>query len=97
MSGTYDVCVDYDALCKMEDNLLMIQHDLSESTERMKTAIAQSQNFLAGNQFEKAKNTTLMCAAMSETTLRNIDKAKNYLSELRMALDLYARGEYEEV
>lgn len=80
----------------MEDNLVKIQHDLENSTDKMKKALQVSQQFLAGYQFEKAKDTTSKCMVMTEKTVVNIQRARNYLGELRIALDEYGRCGYEE-
>ena len=51
MAAGFDINVDYDTLCRLEEKLQYISHDLTESTEQMSQAIQRSQDFLAGNQF----------------------------------------------
>lgn len=93
MTG-YDMCVDYDTLCTIEDKLQKIEYDLTNSTQKMVEAIQKSQDFLAGNQFEKAKNTTMSCVEISRKTETNIGYAKKYIGDLRMALEEYGRCGY---
>lgn len=88
------MCVDYDTLCSIEDKLQKIEFDLNNSTQKMVDAIQRSQDFLAGNQFEKAKNTTMSCVELSRKTEINIDYAKKYIGDLRMALEEYGRCGY---
>ena len=76
MSTGFDINVDYDTLCRLEEKLQYISHDLTESTEQMSQAIQRSQDFLAGNQFEKAKNTN-QSAAKSKTHCRKHHNIRN--------------------
>lgn len=87
----YDMCVDYDTLCMIEDKLQKIEYDLTNSTQKMVEAIQRSQDFLAGNQFEKAKNTTMSCVEISRKTETNLEYAKKYIGNLRTALEEYGR------
>ena len=94
MAFSYEVCVDYDTLCALEERLNKIIFDLMESTGQMSRAIQVSQEFLSGNQFEKAKNTTSECLKITETTSENIRNAMKYLETLRSLLDEYGRLAY---
>lgn len=82
MENVYDICVDYDTLCDLEYKIDLILHDLGESTEKMTRAIQTSESFLAGNQFEKAKQTTSDCINMSRKTACNLRHSKEYLRKL---------------
>lgn len=90
------MCVDYDTLCTIENKLQKIEFDLTNSTQKMVEAIQRSQDFLNGNQFEKAKNTTMNCVEVSKKTETNIKYAKKYIGDLRMALEEYGRCVYSE-
>lgn len=96
MAANYDMCVDYDTLCSIEESLDKIAYDLSSSTDRMKAAIKDSAEFLAGNQFEKAKRTSNACIDLTEKTGVNILRAKKYITELRSIMDEYGNCRYEE-
>lgn len=95
MSSNYDICVDYDTLCVIEEKLSRIMYNLTESADRMEHAIRVSQGFLSGNQFEKAKGTTNECVALTAKTAGNIQSALNYLGELRQILDEYEKMMFE--
>ncbi|WP_028236466.1 hypothetical protein [Pseudobutyrivibrio sp. MD2005] len=95
MSTGFDMCVDYDTLCEVQEKLKKIQYDLSNSTEQMVKAINSSQDFLAGNQFEKAKNTTAACLQISSRTGNNIQHAMEYLEKLKNTMDEYGRCSYD--
>ena len=86
-----DMYVDYDTLCLLEDKLEKINYDLNSSAEQMYKAIQRSQGFLAGNQFEKAKRTTIACVQLTETTGRNIKNAKEYIKTLKAVLEDYGK------
>ena len=91
----FDIDVDYDTLCRLEEKLQYISHDLTESTERMSQAIQRSQDFLAGNQFEKAKNTTMTCIRNANRTNVNLNNARKYLGDLKSLLEEYGRCTYD--
>ena len=95
MSAGFDINVDYDTLCRLEEKLQYISHDLTESTEQMSQAIQRSQDFLAGNQFEKAKNTTMTCIQHTNRTNGNIKYARKYLGDLKSLLEEYGRCTYD--
>lgn len=95
MAG-YDMCVDYDTLCAIEEKLQKIEYDLNSSTKKMTDSIQRSQDFLAGKQFEKARNTTMSCVEVSRKTEMNLEYARKYIGELRMALEEYGRCSYSE-
>lgn len=94
MSKTYDICVDYDTLCELQYKLELITHDLTNSTEQMTRAIQNSQEFLAGYQFEKAKRTTMACVSLTAKTSNNIRHAMEYLEKLKGVLEEYGRCAY---
>ncbi len=94
MNAAYDICVDYDTLCELQYKLELITHDLTNSAEQMTRAIQNSQEFLAGYQFEKAKRTTMTCVSLTEKTANNIRHALEYLEKLKAILEEYGRCAY---
>ena len=94
MSLNYDMCIDYDTLHILKDKLKKIDYDLNNSTKQMQIAIQNSQEFLSGNQFEKAKKTTLNCIELTEKTSSNITHAMEYIDKLMSALDEYDACRY---
>lgn len=94
MSAAYDMCVDYETLIQIEDKLQKIEYDLLESTKRMTDAIQRSEDFLAGRQFEKAKNTTKACTVLTERTSGNIRNARVYIDSLKSSLEEYCKCGY---
>ncbi len=94
MTGSYDMCVDYDVLCDVEDKLQKIEYDLNNSTDQMIRAIQTSQDFLAGNQFEKAKVATASCVEVTRRTGNNIRHAMEYIKKLKAAVDDYGKCGY---
>lgn len=89
--AAYDICIDRMVLDTIETKIERIERDIDESTMSMDKAINQSQNFLSGNQFEKAKNTTLNCLASSKNTQQNLRAAREYIVTLRNLIDEYAK------
>lgn len=90
----YDMCVDYDTLCDIGDELQKIEHNLEESTQKMTNAILRSQKFLSGNQFEKAKVTTERCLILTKRTRENIMLARTYIEQLRACVNEYGGCSY---
>ena len=94
MAAAFDMCVDYDTLRTIDDKLQRIEYDLQESTKKMTEAIQRSENFLAGQQFEKAKGTTMASVNQNQRTETNIKFARNYIEKLRVALEDYGKCGY---
>lgn len=96
MESKYDVCVDFDALCAIEDKLKRIGVNLSDATQKMHLSLQTSQGFLAGNQFEKAQKTTIGCIDITDRTIRNISNALTYIDQLKELIAVYDTCRYEE-
>lgn len=96
MDTRFDINVDYDVLCAIEDKLKKIGYNLSNSTEKMLMALQSSQGFLAGNQFEKAKHTTMKCIEVTGRTSNNLRNAGEYIEELRRVYGEYSSYMYTE-
>ena len=94
MATSYDMCVDYDILCSIEDKLQKIEYDLNNSMDHMVKAIQSSQDFLVGIQFEKAKRTTASCMEITRKTGNNIRHAMEYIAKLKDALEEYGKYSY---
>ena len=86
--------VDYETLCELQHKLELIAHDLVNSTEQMTRALQNSQSFLAGNQYEKAKSITMTCLGISGKTANNIRHAMKYLEELKGIMETYGQCMY---
>ena len=96
MDLQYDMCVDLDALQSIEEKLKRIGTSINDATEQMILALQTSQDFLAGQQYEKAQKTTLSCIDIAAQTTNNIRNAVAYLVQLEELLDAYNRCKYEE-
>lgn len=94
MATGYEMFVDYDTLCEIEDKLKKIEYDLNNSTEKMVNAIRKSQEFLSGDQFEKAKITTMNCVELTRKTETNIKYAWDYIEKLCAVLKEYGECSY---
>ena len=92
MDSQYDVCVDYDALCVIEEKLKRIGLNLTDATEKMLFALQTSQGFLAGRQFEKAQKTTMGCIDITAKTNNNIRNTLEYIDQLK---ELYSQAIYK--
>ena len=96
MGETFDICVEYNTLCELQYKLELIMHDLTNSTEQMARAIENSQEFLAGYQYEKVKRITMECINRTGKTENNIHHAIEYLEELKGFLEEYGLYMYNE-
>ena len=96
MDSQYDVCVDYDALCVIEEKLKRIGLNLTDATEKMLFALQTSQGFLAGRQFVKAQKTTMGCIDITAKTNNNIRNTLEYIDQLKELLMQYNGCKYEE-
>ena len=95
MGSIYDMCVDNETLGTMMDKLTKIDTELSEATRKMANALQESQNFLAGNQFEKARSLTVRTVEIASNTSGNINNAINFLKQLREYIICYSSCQYK--
>ena len=96
MESKYDVCVNFDALCAIEDKLKSIGVKLSDATVKMLEALQISQGFLAGKQFGKAQKVTMECFDITAKTTNNIGNAVVYIDQLKELIMTYDTCRYEE-
>ncbi len=96
MNSGYDMCLDYDVLCEIDDKLQKIRYDLVNSSDQMVSAMKECKGYLAGNQFEKAKSTTNSCIDVSRRTVTNITNAIKYIEKLERILMDYGNCAYSE-
>ena len=96
MQQKYDMNVDLDTICNIENNLQRINKNLGLSVRQMSGAINSSSSFLSGNQFEKAKRTTQECIGISNRASQNIENSLKYLTKLKRILEEYCRCTYSE-
>lgn len=96
MNNNYDINVRYDVLSTIKDKLLYIDHDLESSVLQMENGLIHSESFLAGNQFEKAKQTTYTCIDITNKTRNNINHATEYIETLKKILEEYSKCTYSE-
>ena len=76
------------------DYMNVFQERVNESTEQMVIALQYSQEYLSGNQFEKAKQTTLNCIEITGKTSNNITNAITYICKLKEIVDRYSMCGY---
>ena len=94
MATTYDICVDYDTLYDAGRKLQDIGNSLHNSIANMDQALLYSQEFLAGEQFERVKQTTENCMKIAARTENNIRYALQYIKDLLQILDEYQNCSY---
>ncbi len=90
----YDICVNYDVLCDVENKLKKIEYDVENTTKKMNESIQRAQGFLEGNQFENAKNATKKSIELTGRTLNNIRNSEKYIKELREVIEEYGMCTY---
>ncbi len=95
MGSIYDMCVDCQTLETMMDKLTKIDTELSEATKKMATALQESQNFLAGNQFEKARSLTVRTVEIASNISGNINHASSFLKQLNEYTIQYSSCQYK--
>ena len=90
MAAEYDMCIDYDTLCEIEQKLKNISNNLGVSADSMLFALRNCDGFLAGKQFEKASKTTITCTEVSKRTIENINNVLAYINKLKECLETYS-------
>lgn len=96
MGTAYDMCIDYETLCEIENKLSNISNNLSVSSDSMLFALRNCDGFLSGNQFEKASQTTILCSDVSKKTVENITETLKYIAKLKECLETYSGCGYSE-
>ncbi len=94
MAHQYDMNVDYAVLCQVESKLKSIRENLTESTDCMVYALRSAGNYLSGEQFGKACETTLLCADSARKSVENIDQLISYIGALKCSFESYSRCGY---
>ena len=94
MSSKYDICNDYDTLCQLEDKLKKIKNALGTSADIMLFNLRNSGEFLSGNQYNKASQTTIQCSDATRYTMENIDVVLKYIAKLKKNIEEYNRCGY---
>jgi hypothetical protein len=92
--SVYDMDINYDTLCSIEEKLEKIKLNLNDSTQKMSDAIQRSQDFLAGMQYEKARSITARSVELTKRTHVNISNAQKYIGDLRLIMEEYGRCGY---
>ena len=73
----------------MIDKINRISDNMEISIRQMRAAINESQNFLSGQQFEKAKDITTKTVENSRRCCSDLTHTTEYLERLRTALMEY--------
>lgn len=94
---SYDMCVEFDVLCDLDEKLHLIKHNLENIRTQMDNSINRAQDYLAGEQYEKAKRITETCVKDTTKTEGNIEYAMKYLSELMAKMEEYNSCKFEGV
>lgn len=95
MRSIYDMCVNYQTLEEIVDKLTNIDTDLSEATRKMSNALQESQGFLAGQQFEKARSITIRTVEIAANTSVNINHAISFIKHLEEFTTNYSACRYK--
>ena len=95
MDYTYDMCVDNPTLETIMDKLSRINTGLSDATKKMVDALQESQNFLAGQQFEKARELTVRTVDIASNVSVNINHAVSFLRKMEDHTIQYISCQYK--
>lgn len=91
---SYDMDIDYDTLCYIKEKLDKIKYNLDNSSVQMLESIQNSEGFLSGIQFEKAKNTTIKCIKIVKKTSDNLRHSNEYITTIMSLLEEYGQYGY---
>ena len=96
MTYQYDMCVDQESLFEIEERLRTIKTSLELAAEQMQDAIQRSLDFLAGDQFDKAREITENNIAETKDAVQNIENELTYIRSLQEQLEKYNNCAYDE-
>ena len=91
----YDMNVDYDLLCVVEEKMRIINRCIEESADSMSRSLINSEGFLSGKQYEAAKKTTMECLEISRLNEARIRSLLMFISRLKDIVEEYSGCTYE--
>ena len=89
-----DMNVDSIAIEEINSKLKTINRNLSNANQQMLTSLLQSQGFLEGHQFEKARKVTLKNIEQTGITSNNIRHSIEYNEKILVLLYKYDKCKY---
>ncbi|WP_440452838.1 MULTISPECIES: hypothetical protein [Ruminococcus] len=89
-----DMNVDPYAIEEINSKLKTINRNLSNANQQMLTSLLQSQGFLEGHQFEKARKVTLKNIEQTGITSNNIRHSIEYNEKILDLLYRYDKCKY---
>lgn len=89
-----DMNVDPNAIEEINSKLKTINRNLSNANQQMLTSLLQSQGFLEGHQFEKARKVTLKSIEQTGITSNNIRHSIEYNEKILDLLYRYDKCKY---
>lgn len=90
----YDMHVSSETVEYVKEKILNIANDLSSSTQEMFVSVNRAQGFLAGNQYNKAQQTTMDCINITNNTVNSLADGVDYLEEINLILEEYNQCRY---
>ena len=90
----YDMNVEYDTVCMIEKKIKQIRQNVSESTDCMVYALRNAADYLAGEQYGKACENTLLCAESAKKTVDNLGFLLTFLDSVKDSIELYDGCKY---
>lgn len=94
--NNYDVNVDFETLCKMEEDLKRIRINLKLSADTMNESIGKSEQLLSGKQYERAKEITGECIEIAQKDIVVIQELISHIQTIKRILNEYMDCAYEE-
>ncbi len=93
----FDMCVDSEELNQIKGKLRKLRIDIHQNIFEMLNVLNESDGYLEGRQYEKAKANTLNSIAFTQRAIDNIINAVEYLDELESVLQDYYKYSYSGV
>ncbi len=95
MKKSYDMCTDVNTLYDLHTGLKKIKLGIENSVSQMDRAMGYSQDYLSGEQFEKARAVTDSCLERNKITVESIGLVLKYLEELMAQTEKYNKLRYQ--
>lgn len=90
------MCVDSEELNQIKGKLKKLGVDIHHNIFEMLNVLNESDGYLEGRQYERAKANTLNSIAYTQRAIENINFAVEYLGELELVLQEYYKYSYSE-
>lgn len=92
--ANYDIDVEYDELCRVDEKLSSIEKRIHNSLTDMINTVNSNNEYLSGQQYNKMRNTTDSYRKQAMSSINEIECTRDYIQELKAVIQEYSKCIY---